>query len=560
MKQAGMALRLLSSVICLLLIFAMSACDKTTGGKQNPPAVSSDNSSQSSDNSSSDNGEEDISNSSDVVNEDISGNNYADDSTVSVHPISGEINVVGSIIADDEDNYVEKSVQIYDADLSTSLKGYAEKEANEKRNEILNTPNTEELYNIKGKKYYISGNGDDENDGCTPETAFRTIDGLEKINLKKGDAVLFERGYVYRFKRTISVKSGITYGSYGEGNKPAIYGSPFNAAESVWTPSKKKNVWQTDFSFERACGVFFDYGASFGSLKNAGIGSLEKNGDFYHDYLGGSIYVYSDKGNPANIYKSIEISPSIHIFRLDGVKDVVIDNICIKYGSYGVVGGIWNNVYVTNCEMGYIGGMVGADVRRGNAIEFMGGDSSNVFCDHNWLYQTFDSAVTWQGYSASGTSYKNISFSDNLFEYNNADIEFWEEDGVIIDGFVMDNNIMRFTSLGWGTREGIRGIEGIYLGNLREMTIIGTIDMKNSIIDCPGRQIINLKANLDQKNKFVTSNNKYFVKGSYRTLDVALKYFPTDTEISGDIKAKNLKELKEALSRFDPTAKFEWYE
>ncbi|MBR4099512.1 MAG: hypothetical protein IKK55_00795 [Clostridia bacterium] len=545
MKQASIALRLLSSVICLILIFTLCACNRSQGGETKLPVSSDASSTDSSADSSAD--------SSDITDDESETHN-----TVSVHPISGEINAVGSIVSA-EVAETEKSVQLYDADLSTSLKGYAEKEATARRNEILKTPNTEELYDIKGTKYYISGDGDDKNDGRTPETAFKTIDALELVDLNKGDAVLFERGYVYRFKRTISVKSGITYGSYGKGNKPAIYGSPFNAAKSVWTPSKKKNVWQTDFSFERACGVFFDYGTSFGSLKNAGIGALDKNGDFYHDYLGGTIYVYSDKGNPANVYESIEISPSMHIFRLDGVKDVVIDNFSIKYGSYGVVGGMWENVYVTNCEMGYIGGMVGTDVRRGNAIEFMSNDNSNVFCDHNWIYQTFDSAITWQGYSSSGSIYKNISFSDNLLEYNNADFEFWEDEGVIIDGFVMDNNIMRFTSLGWGTREGIRGIEGCYLGNLREMIILEPIEMTNSIIDCPGRQIVNLKANVEQKNQFVTANNKYFVKGSYRTLDVVLKYFPDEVAAAGDIKAYNLEGLKQAFSRFDPTAELKWY-
>ena len=101
------------------------------------------------------------------------------------------------------------------ANLSTPSSGYAEKEATELRNKILNAKNTEENYKITGKKYYISPGGDDTNDGLSEETPFRTPFVLSGLDLKSGDAVLFERDSIFRISSTISTKSGVVYGSYG---------------------------------------------------------------------------------------------------------------------------------------------------------------------------------------------------------------------------------------------------------------------------------------------------------------------------------------------------------
>ncbi len=486
--------------------------------------------------------------------------NSSSNSSVSTDDKLGNIEVTEKLESAKE--LPEYSVDTTNADLNATNKGYAEKEANALREEIKNTDNTTSIYSVSGKKYYISPNGDDSNDGLSPETSLKTVSAVGKIGLNPGDAVLFERGYVYRFKNAIAVKDGITYGSFGEGLKPAIYGSPMNAAKVDWFPSKKKNVWHTDYLYGQPSGLFIDYGKVVGRLKNAGIGTLEKNGDFYHDTASGILYMYCDLGNPANEYESIEISPSTPIFNIPkGTENVVIDNICLKYGAYGIAGGEWTNVSVTNCEFGYIGGMVGESVRRGNAIEIYDGPNKNIKIEHNWVYQTFDSAITWQGRSKKDTVYENISFSDNLLEYNNADFEFWESEGVILKDFKVKNNIMRFTSAGWGTRAddgGIRGIEGCFFGHVNSMNIKGSIEITNNIMDCPAREIIALDARPEQRSSFSIRDNKVYLSKAIRTTNVVLKGFPTANAVSSKISAANVTELREALSIFDSTIKVFW--
>ncbi|MBO7171131.1 MAG: hypothetical protein J6W28_08160, partial [Clostridia bacterium] len=82
-----------------------------------------------------------------------------------------------------------------------------------------------------GKVYYVSSlNGNDKNDGLTPETAWKT---LERVTVKQrktivsGDVVAFERGSVFYTYTddgyaAFTAKSGVTYTAYGEGEKPII--------------------------------------------------------------------------------------------------------------------------------------------------------------------------------------------------------------------------------------------------------------------------------------------------------------------------------------------------
>ncbi|MBO4733877.1 MAG: hypothetical protein J5662_05295, partial [Clostridia bacterium] len=138
----------------------------------------------------------------------------------------------------------------WDAANSSPVKGGAEAEAIAMRQKVLSAKNTEEIYGsrITGKKYYISPDGNDNNNGLSPKTAVKTLNadviyGIGK--LKPGDALLFERGGVWRMSNRITLREGVIYGSYGTGEKPTLLGSAKNyASKEYWTPSKKANIWK----------------------------------------------------------------------------------------------------------------------------------------------------------------------------------------------------------------------------------------------------------------------------------------------------------------------------
>ena len=94
--------------------------------------------------------------------------------------------------------------------------------------------NAEDRMEITGNTYYVSGDGDDANDGRTPETAWRTNARVSAAELAPGDGVRFRRGDIFR--GTVKTKPGVTYCAYGVGEKPKLYGWDHSLADpTLWT-------------------------------------------------------------------------------------------------------------------------------------------------------------------------------------------------------------------------------------------------------------------------------------------------------------------------------------
>lgn len=461
------------------------------------------------------------------------------------------------------------------ANYGNPATGYCEEEADALRAKILNAPNTEEIYEIKGTKYYVSVDGDDKNDGKSPENAIKTLAGINALDLKQGDAVLFKRGDTFRFAAEILPPDGITYGSYGEGVKPQIFGSPENFAKNDTWEEIRPNIWKIDFPYPEAGGLVLDYGMIIGVLKKAKmIEGLQENGDYCHDLENNAFYMYCDGGKPSDTYHDIEIMPNIKLVRLVSSKNVTIDNICFKYSASFAIHApdTEGNINITNCEFGFLGGTWFNDrVRYGNAIEFWAG-AKNSKVENCWFYQTYDTALTWQGnfgkYGQSGIEYIDISYRENLFEYNNCDIEFFVGYNFPVENFRMENNIMRFTSMGWGTRTndgGVRGIEGCVRAVTSRVSD-NSCDLRsayftNNLMDCPARQTINWNIHPDQRKNIHASGSRLYIKSAYRTLEPCLQGLQTETDQPYDRRfAKNEQELREMFTLFEQGADIHWDE
>ena len=79
-----------------------------------------------------------------------------------------------------------------------------------------------------GTTYYISDSlGNDENNGTSEATPWKTIERLSQVSLTAGDTVLFKSGDVWYGAFELDVSGGmqdnpITFSSYGEGAKPSL--------------------------------------------------------------------------------------------------------------------------------------------------------------------------------------------------------------------------------------------------------------------------------------------------------------------------------------------------
>ena len=337
------------------------------------------------------------------------------------------------------------------------------------KKDVLNTPNTEEIYasKITGQKYYVSEkNGKDTNDGKTPETAIKTIAALNaNIKLAKGDAVLFERGGLYR--GSITVTQGVVYGAYGEGEKPVLSGSKKNYADpKLWKETDVKGVYELTEKITNVGIIAFDHGlhdygnydALYGQnrIKGRNISTYKELGADLHFFsCEDTLYLNSADGNPGERFKSIEIGTKDRIFGGSG-KNNIFDNLSLRNcGSHAIGLQSSTDITVTNCIISWVGGSLLGNygettTQYGNAVEIFG-SANRYYVKNNWIYQIYDTAITHQGNQAS---MMNIEYSENLMEYCHWGIECWiKKSGAnaLINGVKAEYNVMRMGGYGWGS-------------------------------------------------------------------------------------------------------------
>ena len=99
------------------------------------------------------------------------------------------------------------------------------------KDKILSSPDT---VKISGVSYYVSNDGNDENDGRSPDRSWKTLERVSQATeLCAGDGVFFRRGDVFR--GTVDATPYVTYSSYGVGEKPKIYSWDEDlAAPALW--------------------------------------------------------------------------------------------------------------------------------------------------------------------------------------------------------------------------------------------------------------------------------------------------------------------------------------
>jgi hypothetical protein len=160
--------------------------------------------------------------------------------------------------------------------------------------------------------YYVSSSvGNDALDGKSQATAWKTISKVNGKTFLAGDSILFRRGDVWRetLKIPSSGSSGsyITFGNYGSGSNPAIYGSKVS---SGWT-NYSGNIWVSTSTFTNprssfSCDIFFvglDNSTTWGLYKS-NVSSLIA--EYNWTWSGNYIYVYSTTA-PDSRYAGIEI-------------------------------------------------------------------------------------------------------------------------------------------------------------------------------------------------------------------------------------------------------------
>ncbi len=382
-----------------------------------------------------------------------------------------------------------------------------------------------------GTVYYISSrNGNDNQDGKSPNTAWKTIAAYREhsAQIQAGDIVLFERGGVYRgeiIERTVlPLISGVNYGAYGVGAKPAIYGSKQNyIGLGSWKKTDKEHIWMCseEISSDAGCMVF-NHGQAVG-VKRLKESDMKSNFEFYHDLDTKTLYLYMDC-NPALNFYDIEICENSYmVLGNAGSHDIQIDNLTLKYsGGHAVrFHPDAENISITNCEIGFIGGSLqlpGKNIRYGNGIEFWNG-CKNLTIKNNWIYQIYDAGFTHQGGAdAEGGCYtqEQILFAGNLVEYCSFSLEYWagNPDKDVLKNITYENNVVRFNGYGWGMlRPDTNGVASINAWGHTETFYAEDFVIRNNIFDLSTKALI--FSHYTEEPNVVFCGNSYYQKEGY---------------------------------------------
>ena len=421
--------------------------------------------------------------------------------------------------------------------------------------EIRNTPNMD-LSGITGKKIYVSASGNDNNDGLTENTPVKTAKKANTLAVN-GDAILFKRGDLWR--EQFSVKSGITYTAYGEGAKPTFYGSPENGAdETKWSlvyENKETGalIWMYEKQDMRDIGsLVFNEGEGFAVKENpSSVGSnyivrgtkdtpfdykkeLDKNLEFFHRANSvyssvidpksavGPLYLRCDNGNPGKVFDSIEFIAYGSVISVGASNNVTIDNLCLKYSSFGIGSGGFKNLKVTNLEIGWIGGNVqsytafytdGRATRYGNGIECYG-SCDGYYVENCYIYQCYDAGVTHQGAAGkeNNVTYKNNVLTDCVYniEYflgldaNNVDLNSGEN-------ILFEGNLCRRAGYGFGSmRPDANNQRHIRAGSGNNFS---NFVIKNNIFDRAVHELVDTNVDVKVADKAPSYDGNVYIQG-----------------------------------------------
>lgn len=294
---------------------------------------------------------------------------------------------------------------------------------------------------FSGTTYYVANSGDNDADGLTPDTAWRTIDRVNgEPGLKPGDAVLFQRGDTWREELVITWSGApgapITFGAYGTGDKPRILGSE---RATDWSPvGGVANVWQsaTALDWPRAgygdahpSSIFFgekDDSVTWGRVQDihevnaCGTGFSQLQQEYDWCWESDAIYVYAPE-DPDTHYAYVEVPQregSITMVTHEPQEYIVIDGLELMFGvMYGYNDG-WPMRYevsgltIRNCHIGYIG------IRGGDSAMGMVIWHSDMLVQNNDVHDCGRRSISYNVYTDTSNHPPNQVFDNVLFEGN----------------------------------------------------------------------------------------------------------------------------------------------
>jgi hypothetical protein len=200
---------------------------------------------------------------------------------------------------------------------------------------------------VSGTNYYVSNNGNDNNDGLSEGKAWKTVSKVNSRTFKPGDNILFERGGIWNENLEITSSGSsagqITYSAYGDKTKKKPV---FNGISEVsgwktagnWT-NMGNNVWRINISHSGIYGrVWINNVEAVRSNYAAEGKGLSVTRKFQK--INNRLYVYSTS-NPASALTSLKITNRSAFFTATNQNYITLNNLEIRG---------WHEIIMTGCS------------------------------------------------------------------------------------------------------------------------------------------------------------------------------------------------------------------
>ena len=312
-----------------------------------------------------------------------------------------------------------------------------------------------------------------------PNLYLRKLKAGDGVFFERG-SVFYPKRYHNNTVSTLNCNEGIDYGAYGTGPKPLFTCAlDFTESNNVgdWQATEYPNIWKIDnvdpkpgyeedgtYNENYWCGerseigrMYFNGGEyeglrimassgkqTFGEKKKTNYKGLFYNGfewyeavsrpmtdpsttllhnlEFFHDYETGALYLYFDRGNPADYFDDIKACRNGTAAWT--ASNSTIDNLAFLYSTNYAVRAGEKNVTFTNCEIGCVGGSL-SSVESG--IEIFG-NSDNVLITNCYVHDVGDGALTSQCSAANPddpTQINNVNYIGNVMACCGVNAEIW---------------------------------------------------------------------------------------------------------------------------------------
>jgi P2-related tail formation protein len=270
--------------------------------------------------------------------------------------------------------------------------------------------------------YYISPVGNDNNNGTSPTTPWKTIAKINSRTFSAGDVIMFQRGGVWR--ETLSpLSSGsasgqISFSAYGTGAKPVINGADIYRGN--WATTAKPNIWTINSPLANDITPTMMIDGVICSRVNS-INSVVNN-TFYIDKNAtpNKIYIYSDTDPNSRITEISTREYGIYVSRKSFISIANLNVInCLYAGirldGHGIFDGNPGTYFNGYCTIAGVSASnsVNYGIVTGNGYSHTTIKNSTAYSNGNGFYADGNGDYTLFQYDTSYNNYRQFDpFTD----------------------------------------------------------------------------------------------------------------------------------------------------